>query len=95
MAKKLGKTGRYWKRVSSAPGEAPAVQSGQLYNSLQMKVSGKLERTVGTTAPHGAYLEFGTSKMAPRPYLRPSLHFIMGPGKAEKIIAEQLRTHLK
>ena len=71
----------------SGPGEAPAVQSGALRNSIAKDSPGPLRRRVGTNigaketdAPYGLYLEVGTRKMAARPWLRVSLE-----AKREKI----------
>ena len=58
---------------ASAPGEAPAQQLGDLRKS----VTGGLEKEgrniigyVGTGLPKGPMLEYGTSAMAARPWLR-------------------------
>lgn len=65
--------------TASAPGEAPASRTGTLRNAIVMKVT----KTVNTVAAHvgpkklgpdpgyAFYLEFGTRKMSPRPFLRP------------------------
>ena len=75
------KTGRVYKRRSvthraSAPGEAPASDTGRLVNSIQAYNSGGGEAfTVAGrgTVGYAAMLEFGTSKMAPRPFMLPAL----------------------
>ena len=60
----------------SAPGHPPAVQRGVLRQSLTADFS-DLESEgvahVGATgnAPYAIYLELGTYRMAPRPFLRP------------------------
>jgi len=64
---------RYY--VASAPGEPPAVRTGRLRNSIKYRVIGgglNLRGIVGSSLEYAAPLEFGTSKMAPRPFLRPS-----------------------
>lgn len=58
---------------ASAPGEAPAIDIGNLVNSIFSEKSGPGEALVGAHAEYGVYLEFGTSRMAPRPFLRPAL----------------------
>lgn len=61
--------------TASAPGEAPAVQTGQLRNSVRDRVysEGKsVKGEVGTELMKGLWLEKGTSKMAPRPWLERS-----------------------
>jgi hypothetical protein len=76
------RTGRIYKvpgtqvtYTASAPGEPPAVQTGQLRNSVTAIVEkeGKsVKGFVGTELMKGLWLEKGTSKMAPRPWLKPS-----------------------
>lgn len=88
------KTSRRWKTRSSAPGEAPAVQTGQLQGSVKWVQSEPLYREIGANTPYAAALEFGTSKMAPRPYLRPALRKVMGKA-AERVIAESLKAGLR
>ncbi len=57
---------------ASAPGEAPATDTGLLINSIESKRDGA-EARVDVHSEYGAPLEFGTSKMAARPYLRPAM----------------------
>lgn len=60
---------------ASSPGEPPAVQLGDLRKSVKRGVKkerGKLTGYVGSKLPKAPMLEFGTRKMAPRPWLRPS-----------------------
>jgi hypothetical protein len=63
----------------SVPGSAPAVDAGTLRRSVTHDVTsfgGAVEGHVGSTIvdpPYGSYLENGTSKMQPRPWLIPSL----------------------
>lgn len=71
------KSGRAYQRgesvhIASAPGEAPAVDSGKLINSIRAEVIDSKRAVVAVTAEYGAYLEFGTRRMAPRPYLVPA-----------------------
>lgn len=61
--------------TASSPGEPPAVQLGDLRKS----VKGGIEKEgkdvigfIGSELPKASMLEFGTSKMAARPWLRPS-----------------------
>lgn len=61
----------------SIAGNPPAVDTGTLRRSITYKVD-EAEKTgyVGSTIknpPYGVYLEYGTSRMKPRPWLRPAL----------------------
>lgn len=58
----------------SKPGEPPHIDTGGLRKSIFWELlEDGLSVRVGTTVDYGLFLEEGTSKMAPRPYLRPSL----------------------
>lgn len=70
----------------SMPGNPPAVDTGNLRESIRYEVHGEGKEVygiVGTTqkdTPYGQYLEYGTTKggwggkgMAPRPWLRPAM----------------------
>lgn len=65
---------------SSAPGEYPAVQSGDLWRSINWARAGKGKRLFGTGSKHGAYLEVGAPKagIKPRPFLRMTYRKFMG-----------------
>ena len=76
-----GKTGKHYPKMpqrSSAPYEAPAAQhGGGLRGRIHYKQDGKLSRLVGVdikTVKYALFLEHGTRRMAPRPWLRPALH---------------------
>lgn len=62
---------------ASAPGEAPASDTGRLVNSINTEVSkSALESTVSAgsgAVKYARMLEFGTTKMAARPFLFPAL----------------------
>ncbi len=60
----------------SKPGEPPKKITSQLQNSIRTKVIRRktaIIGLVGTNLKKGRWLEFGTSKMKPRPYLRPTV----------------------
>ncbi len=57
---------------ASAPGEPPAVDTGNLKNSLRVLEVTDERASFGTSADYAAYLEFGTRNMGARPYLRPA-----------------------
>ncbi len=57
---------------SSAPGEAPAPQSGELRQSVKSypeEFGDSFRAIVGTPLERGALLQFGTEKMKPRPWI--------------------------
>lgn len=76
------KTGRIYQRRSvthraSAPGEAPASDTGRLVNSINVYLD-KAAKTALVIAGRGSVkyatmLEFGTLKMAARPFMHPAL----------------------
>lgn len=60
----------------SRPGEPPHVDTGRLRASVTHEVEKNLFSIigrVGTNVEYGRYLELGTSRMSPRPWLRPAL----------------------
>ena len=58
---------------ASAPGDPPASDTGRLLGSIEMVLlDGGLAAEIGTALDYGRFLEFGTSKMAARPFLRPA-----------------------
>lgn len=58
--------------VPSAPGEPPNRDTGVLQAHIENRMVSDLEAEVSSNAPYAAPLEFGTSKMAARPYMRPA-----------------------
>ena len=57
--------------VSQSSGH-PRVQTGRLRSSITHEV-GQGEVAIGSNVYYGKYLEFGTSKMPPYPWLFPSV----------------------
>jgi len=68
-----GKGGKIAHRAS-APGEAPATDTGELVRGLRVMPSNEhtLSAFVASTAPYSWWLEFGTSQMAARPFMHPA-----------------------
>ena len=68
--------GKVIKHQASAPYEPPAKFTGRLKSSIKAKTSGsyQLRYTAGNNRAHYAkYLETGTTKMRPRPYMSKSV----------------------
>lgn len=75
---------RYGTHTSSAPGQAPANWTGKLLKSIRVqKIKGM--SYVFVTAKYAEFLEFGTSKMRPRPFIIPA--FL----KTKKMLLERLK----
>lgn len=57
---------------ASAPGEAPAVDTGNLFNSIKADMIGSKVGVVFTNVEYAPILEFGGAKMAARPFFAPA-----------------------
>lgn len=53
--------------VASAPGEAPAMDTGTLAASIQVEPTGATSAAVATNMDYAMHLEYGTVNMAARP----------------------------
>jgi HK97 gp10 family phage protein len=60
------------RHVPSAPGEPPNNDTGHLKANLDVEMVDPFTARVTSRAGYSAALEFGTSKMAARPFLRPA-----------------------
>lgn len=58
--------------VPSRPGEAPNNDTSFLRNNIEVVRTGPLTVEVRSEAPYSAPLEFGSSKVAARPFMRPA-----------------------
>lgn len=74
------KSGRVYRKYkpnrthqASAPGEAPASDTGRLAGSITVNQLSPLTAEIGTLLDYGRWLEFGTMHIKERPWLRPSL----------------------
>lgn len=80
----------YGRHRASAPGEPPASDTGRLLGSVETVLfDSGLVAEVGTGVEYGGHLEFGTVKMAPRPWLLPA--FRRNIDRVRNIIASQVR----
>lgn len=77
------KTGRVYRKYNpsrihqaSAPGQAPASDTGRLANSITFERVSDLTASVGSVLAYATYLEYGTSRIAPRPFFRPAVERI-------------------
>ncbi len=87
------KTGRIYKRGqvehrASAPGEAPANDTGALVRSFNLSSSADKMivqiKSGGGQVEYAKFLEFGTNKMEERPFMKPALE------KSRKYISERM-----
>ncbi len=75
-----GRLYRRWRGAkthkASAPGEAPKSDTGTLVQNITLEKIGRDGYTVGSRkgAPHGFWLEWGTSMMDARPWLTPAFN---------------------
>ena len=67
---------------ASAPGQAPASDTGNLVSKIIVKQKTKNIVNVESNADYSAFLEYGTSKMDPRPFMLPAFE------KSKKPITE-------
>lgn len=72
------KHGREYKRgarvhVASAPGEAPAIDHALLVNAMEPTFPSQTKGILTIAAEYAALLEFGTDKIAARPFAAPAL----------------------
>lgn len=57
----------------SAPGSPPHVDTGALRASIHVEKPKKLTRDIMDGVEYGVHLEFGTTRMAARPWLTPAV----------------------
>lgn len=75
--------------VASAPGEAPNYDTGMLANGIETREVAEFEVQVASTAPYSSHLEFGTSHMGERPFMRPAAERVRP--KAQRLVAAALK----
>lgn len=52
------------------------VDTGNLRNSIGVARTGATSREIGPTANYGVFVEFGTSRMGPQPFMGPALESV-------------------
>lgn len=82
--------------IPSKPGDPPNADTHRLDLSIDIEVNpSRKSVSVISRAPYSAYLEFGTSRMAERPFMRPALRrnrnrivygFVQGPNGLNRVI---------
>src|SRR3974390_2892724 len=89
-------TGRVYNRrhQASSPREPPAPDTGRLIGSITTPFDPvNLTGRVVVGAKYGLYLEFGTQRMQPRPFMRPALANMQG--EITRVITEEIQRGLQ
>lgn len=71
--------------IPSRPGEPPNADTGTLDRQIETVQVEPLKVEVSSNAPYAAFLEYGTSRMEERPYMRPALR------KCRHILVERVK----
>lgn len=66
--------GGVYPHIAAGEGQAPNTDTGRLVSSIAAEKTGETEYEIGTNLDYGEYLEMGTVKMRPRPWLVPALN---------------------
>jgi HK97 gp10 family phage protein len=61
------------KHVASKPGSPPNQDRGTLTRNIRVTMNDDLTADISSNAPYSAALEFGTRKMAARPFMTPAV----------------------
>ena len=75
---------------ASAPGQAPASDTGNLVSKIRVKQKNPNTTIVESGADYSAFLEYGTSKMQPRPFLFPA--FVKSKEKITQAVFKRVVT---
>ena len=70
----------------------PAIKTGNLIGSINHKTE-KDSVTIGTNVEYAPMVEFGTSRMRPRPYLTRALD--EGRGRIQRLFSEFIEARLR
>lgn len=81
-----GQKGGKHQHVRSRPGEAPNEEFGGLARNIETVQVEPFRVEVSSNAPYSVALEFGTSKMAARPFMSPAVQATRK--KVQQIIAD-------
>ena len=79
--------------TASAPGQPPMSDTGRLANSITFDRLGDLTASVGSALNYAPWLEYGTSRMAARPFFRPAVERMRPKyiGKLEELIGRAMK----
>ena len=78
---------------ASAPGQAPASDTGNLVSKIRVKQKNPNTTIVESGADYSAFLEYGTSKMQPRPFLFPA--FVKSKKKITQAVFQRVVTAIE
>lgn len=79
--------------IPSRPGEPPNADTRTLDLNIETEIGGPGLVTVTSYAPYSAYLEYGTTRMASRPFMRPALN--RNRKRLVAIVGEAIRTVIR
>lgn len=81
--------------IPSLPGQPPNADTRQLDGDIHTVVigRGRVNVEAGANTPYAVLLEFGSSKMLPRPYMNPASQ--KKSPEAKKLVAEAIRRSTK
>ena len=79
--------------TASAPGQPPMSDTGYLANRITFDRLGDLTAVVGTKVDYAVHLEYGTERMAARPFFRPAVERMRPKyiGKLEELIGRAMK----
>ena len=73
MVSRSRQGGGVYAHIAASAGAAPNTDTGKLVASIAVEKESDAHYTVGSNLDYSAWLEMGTSKMLPRPWLEPAL----------------------
>ncbi len=65
------------------------IRTGRLFSSIYFQLIRPLTYVVGAKAPYAMYVEYGTSRMMAKPYIRPAILAVQPD--INKILREELK----
>ena len=74
-------------------GSFPGIDSGTLIDGLHVTPHGPLHQTLDSSADYSIYLEYGTTRMGARPFMRPTARYMSQ--QAPRIVATVIGRHIR